>query len=70
MSINKSGNIKWYFGAAFTVHKYMRSHTGVFVTMGIGGYYVYSIKQNLNTNSSTEAELVIVDYVLNQMICT
>ena len=33
-SIDKSGNIKWYVDAAFAVQKDMRSHTGVFLTMG------------------------------------
>ena len=52
-SINKSGNIKWYVDAEFSVHKYMRSHNGGFMTMGTGGVYVQSSKQKLNTNSST-----------------
>ena len=34
------------------------------------GAYVKSIKQNLNTKSSTEAELVRVDNLLNQVIWT
>ena len=70
MSIEKSGNIKWYVDAEFAVHKDMRSHTGGFMTMSTGGAYVYSIKQNLNTKSSTEAELVGVDDVLTQVIWT
>ena len=70
MSINKSGNIKWYVDAAFAVHKDMRSHTGGFMTMGTGGAYVQSSKQKLNTKSSTEAELVGVDDVLTQVIWT
>ena len=49
LSINKSGNIKWYVDAAFAVHKDMRSHTGGFMTMGTGGSYVHYIKQKLNT---------------------
>ena len=32
-SINKSGNIKWYADTNFAVHKYMRIHTGGFMTM-------------------------------------
>ena len=70
LSINKSGNIKWYADAAFAVHKDMRSHTGGFTTMGSGGAFVQSIKQNLNTKSSTETDLVVVDNVLTQVICT
>ena len=70
LSIDKSGNIKCYVDALFAVHKDMRSHTGGFMTMVKGRSYVQSSKQNLNTNSSTEAELVVVDYVLNQVIWT
>ena len=71
LSINRQGNIKWYVDAAFELNKDMRSHTGGFMTMGIGGGgYVQSRKQNLNTNSSTESELVGVDDVLDQVIWT
>ena len=37
LSINKSGNIKWYLDAAFVVQKDMRSHTSVFMSMVTGG---------------------------------
>ena len=70
MSIDKSGNIKWYVDASFAVHKDIRSHTGGFITMGTGGSYVQSSKQNLNTKSSTDSELVGVDDVLTQVIWT
>ena len=66
--INKSRNIKWYVDAAFAVHKYMRSHNGGFMTMGIGGAYLHSIKQHLNTKSSTEADLVGLYDVLNKVL--
>ena len=65
LSIDKWGNIKWYVDASFAVHTDMRSHTGGFMTMGTWGSYVQSIKQNLNTKSSNEANLVVVDDVLN-----
>ena len=48
----------------------MRSHTGIFMTMGTVGVYVHSRKQKLNTKSSTEAKLVGVDDVLTQVIWT
>ena len=70
LSIDKLGNIKWYIGASFKVHKDMRSHTGGFITMGKGGAYLKSNKQTLNTKISTEAKLVGVDYVLTQVIWT
>ena len=34
LSIDKSGNIKWYIDALFAVHTDMRSNTGGFMTMG------------------------------------
>ena len=70
MSIDKSVNIKWYVDAFFAVHKDMRSHTGGVMKMVTKGSYVQPSKQNLNTNSSTVAELVGVDYVLTQVIWT
>ena len=70
LSVDKSGNIKWYVDAYFAVHKDTRRHTGGFMTMGIGGAYVQYRKQKLNTKSSTEAELVVVDDVLTQVIWT
>ena len=68
LSIDKSGNIKWYVDASFAFHKDMRSHTGGLMTMGKGGAYVNSRKQKLNNKSSTEEELVGVDDVLTQVI--
>ena len=67
-SIDKSGNIKWYVDASFAVHKDTRSHTGGFMTMGTGGAYVQTRKQNLNTKSSNEADIFGVDDVLTQVI--
>ena len=48
LSIDKAGNIKWYVDAVFAVHKYMRIHTGGFMTMGTGWAYAKSSKQKLN----------------------
>ena len=46
----------WYADAAFVVHADMESHTGGVLTIGRGEIQTISIKQNLNTKSSTEAE--------------
>ena len=58
LPIEKSGNINWYVDAEFTVYKDMSIYTGFFMNMGTVGSYVKSIKQKLNTNSSTEAGIV------------
>ena len=48
----------------------MRSHTGSFMTMVTEGAYVKYSKQIFSTNISTETNIVGVDYVLAQGICT
>ena len=48
----------------------MKSHTGGLMTMGTGGYYVQYRKHKLNTNISTEADLIRVDDVLIEVIWT
>ena len=44
--------------ASFAVHPDMRSHTGGVISFGRGGIICKSKKQNINTKSSTEAELI------------
>jgi hypothetical protein len=44
--------------ASFAVHPDMRSHTGGVISFGRGGLICKSKKQNINTKSSTEAELI------------
>ena len=51
-----------------SVHNDTQSHTGGFMTMGKWGAYVYSIKQILSTNISTEANIVGVNDFLTQVI--
>jgi hypothetical protein len=47
-----------YVDASYAIHKDMKSHSGVAVTLGQGFFYCKSTTQKLNTKSSTEAELV------------
>ena len=44
--------------ASFATHHDMRSHTGGVISFGRGGIICKSKKQNINTKSSTEAELI------------
>jgi hypothetical protein len=48
----------------------MKSHTGGVMSLGTGAAYSASKKQKLNTNSSTEAELVRIDDILPQALWT
>lgn len=63
-------NPNWWADAAFAVHPDMKSHTGGVLKMGKGAVHTISRKQKLNTKSSTEAELVGADDVLNDIIWT
>jgi hypothetical protein len=60
-----TGKLTWPVDASFAVHKDMRSHTGAVLTLGQGALMSMSIKQKINTKSSTEAELVGVDDAMN-----
>jgi hypothetical protein len=54
--------------ASFAVHPDMRSHTGGVISFGRGGIICKSKKQNINTKSSTEAELIgASDYLPNTL---
>jgi hypothetical protein len=55
-----------WIDAAYAVHQDMKSHTGGAISFGRGAILCKSIKQKLNTKSSTEAELVgVSDYLPN-----
>ena len=60
-----TGKLLWSVDASFAIHKDMRSHTGAVLTLGQGALLAMSIKQKINTKSSTEAELVGVDDAMN-----
>jgi hypothetical protein len=65
-----SRNVTWGVDAAFAVHPDSRSHSGFTMTMGKGAVISSSVKQKLNTRSSTEAELVAVDDAMAPIIWT
>jgi len=48
----------------------MKSHMGIYMTLGKGATYTTSCKQKLITKSSTEAKLVAVDDVMGQVLWT
>ena len=61
LEINNSGIICWWVDASFAIHPDMKSRTGVTVSMGGGCPFLLSLRQWINTQSSTEAELVGVN---------
>jgi hypothetical protein len=62
--------LQWWVDASFAVHPDMRSHTGAVLSLGKGGVFSLSVRQKLNTKSSTEAELVGVDDTMSLIIWT
>ena len=62
--------LKWYVDASFAVHEDFRSHTGgVLKASQQGGALISgSIRQKLNTRSSTEAELVGADNFMSKIV--
>eukprot|EP00978_Attheya_sp_CCMP212_P043733 scaffold290459_cov35-Attheya_sp.AAC.1 len=62
--------IKWWVDASYAVHPDAKSHTGGTMSLGKGSIFSASLKQKLNTKSSTEAELVAASDMLPQAIWT
>ena len=62
--------IRWWVDASFAVHPDMKSHMGATRSMCRGSIYSLSTKQNINTRSSTEAELVGVNDAMSLIIWT
>jgi hypothetical protein len=58
MSANDTCSIYWHLDAAFAVHIDMKSHTGGSMTLRAGTITLISTKQKINTQSSTESEIV------------
>ena len=65
-----SRNLHWHVDASFAVHHDFRSHTGSTLTMGEGVPVHKSNKQGMNTQSSTESEVVAADETVGPMLWT
>ena len=60
----------WWVDTSFAVHEDIRSRTGMHMSLGKGTVYSASVKQKINTASSTEAELVGVADALPKIVWT
>jgi hypothetical protein len=65
-----SHNLLWHADAAHAVHMDFKGQTGSTLTMGQGAVTSSSCKQNMNTRSSTETELVAADDVIGPALWT
>ena len=70
LSADNAMIIKWFVDVSYAVHKDMKSHTGGCLTLGKGFPIASSLKQKLNTKSSTESELVGTDDMMGGIIWT
>ena len=70
LGANGSGMLKWWVDGSYGVHPNMRGHTGGGLSMGRGFPISASMKQKLNTRSSTESELVGVDDLMPAILHT
>jgi hypothetical protein len=61
-------NVEWWVDASYACHCNMRSQSGGLASRK-GAFYATSLKQKLNTRSSTEAELVAVHDVIPHILC-
>jgi hypothetical protein len=62
--------LTWYIDVAFAVHADMKSQTGAVFTMGKGSIISDSLKQKVNSRSSTESELIGVDDEVSKVLWT
>ena len=58
LQVSKHGIIGWWVDTCFAVHEDMMSRTGMYMSLGPGKIHAGSMKQKINTPSSTHAELV------------
>ena len=70
LSADGTWRLKWHVDASFAVHCDLKSHTGSTFSMGKGAITSISRKQGMNTQSSTESEVVAADEVVGSMIWT
>jgi hypothetical protein len=63
-----TGLLTWSVDASFVIHNDMRSHIGAVLSLGQGALMSMSSKQKINTKSSTKAELVGVDDIMNFVV--
>ena len=69
--IDKGENLaKWYIYVSFSVHDNFCSHTGGILTISEKGrdLITSSIRKMLNFQSSTEAELIVVDENIGKVL--
>ena len=70
LSADSTNIVKWRVDRSYGIHPYARSQTGGTASIGKGSFISTSIKQRLNTRSSTETELVSADDLMPHLCWT
>ena len=68
LSVDNLQTSTWLVDASYGVHWGSRSHTGMVMSLGLGAAMSGSLRQKINTGSSTEAELIGIDDALNHIM--
>jgi hypothetical protein len=61
LGANSLEEMHWFMDGSYAAHDDMKGQTGVCMSFGRGGALCKSLKQKINTRSSTETEVVSVD---------
>jgi hypothetical protein len=64
LSCEKIKGLVWYIDGSYVTHKDMKGQNGVVLVTGDCAVLFRSSKQKINTRSSTESELLVVDDAL------
>jgi hypothetical protein len=70
ISADNLTTIRWWVDATHAVHDDCQGHTGAKMSLGKGAAISFSNKQNINTKSSMELELVGPDQALSSILHT
>ena len=68
LRVNENGRIELWVDAFFDVHEDMKIRTGMYMSLGTGTIHAGSVKQKINTPSTTHSELVAVSDALPKML--
>ena len=64
LSRDGSGVIQWWADGSHATHTNLRGHMGGCMSLGQGMIITLSLKQKLNTRSSTETKLVATNNIM------
>ena len=68
LETDDTGNLYWYLDIAFTVYQDMKGHTDATFSLRCGEINNSSMKQKINSRSSTKTELVGVDNKISKIV--